>query len=137
MRTSSSHEEGCERKWSVLTKSFSGNASGIKELMACEVEWKQENGQWKMNEIPGTDFKLKADLVLLAMGFVHVEHGPLVKELDIELDQRGNVVVNNWQTSNPKVFSAGDTVSGASLIVRAIQAGRKTAESVDRYLRTQ
>ena len=135
MRTSSSHEEGCERKWSILTKKFNGT-SGVKELVACQVDWKKENGQWKMNEIPGSDFTLKADLVLLAMGFVHVEHGPLVKELDINLDKRGNVIVDHWQTSNPKVFAAGDTVSGASLIVRAIQAGRKTAEAVDEYLLT-
>lgn len=136
MRTSSSHEEGCDRKWSVMTKKFIGNSAGkVKELHACQVEWTQENNQWKMKEVAGSDFVLKADLVLLAMGFVHVEHGPLVKELGVDLDNRGNIVVNNWQTSNPKVFSAGDAVSGASLVVRAIQAGRKTAEAVDQYLR--
>jgi glutamate synthase (NADPH/NADH) small chain len=69
------------------------------------------------------------------MGFVHVEHGPLLENLNVELDERGNVVVNNWQTSNPQVFAAGDTVSGASLIVRAIDAGRKTADAVDQYLK--
>ena len=87
-----------------------------------------------MRESENSDFDLKADIVLLAMGFVHVEHGPLIEELGVELDNRGNVVANNWQTSNPKVFAAGDTVSGASLIVRAIDAGRKTAEAVDQYL---
>lgn len=136
MRTSSSHEEGCERRWSILTKKFTGNTSGVKELHACEVEWKEEDGKWKMLEIPGTDFTLKADLVLLAMGFLHVEHGSLVKDLAVDLDQRGNVIVHNWQTSNPKVFAAGDTVSGASLIVRAINAGRKMAAVVDQYLQT-
>ena len=87
-----------------------------------------------MNEVPGSEFTLKAELVLLAMGFVHVEHGPLLEDLEVNLDERGNVVVNGWQTSNPKVFSAGDTVSGASLIVRAIDAGRKTADAIDQYL---
>jgi glutamate synthase (NADPH/NADH) small chain len=136
MRTSSSHEEGCERKWAVMTKKFVGDATGsVKELHACEVEWTQENGQWKMNEVNGSGFVLQADLILLAMGFVHVEHGPLIKELGIDLDDRGNIVTNSWQTSNPKVFSAGDAVSGASLVVRAIQAGRKTAEAVDQFLK--
>ena len=88
-----------------------------------------------MRESENSDFDLKADIVLLAMGFVHVEHGPLIEELGVELDNRGNVIANNWQTSNPKVFAAGDTVSGASLVVRAIDAGRKTAEAVDQYLR--
>ena len=88
-----------------------------------------------MREVENSDFDLKADIVLLAMGFVHVEHGPLIEELGVKLDNRGNVGANNWQTSNPKVFAAGDTVSGASLIVRAIDAGRKTAEAVDQYLR--
>ena len=87
-----------------------------------------------MKEVPGSEFILKANLVLLAMGFVHVEHGPLVNEIGIDLDSRGNIVADNWQTSNPKVFAAGDAVSGASLVVRAIDAGRKTADAVDQYL---
>jgi glutamate synthase (NADPH/NADH) small chain len=135
MRTSSSHEEGCDRKWNVMTKKFVGDESGVKEIVACKVEWTEENGQWKMNEVPNSEFTLKADLVLLAMGFVHVEHGPLLENLKVDLDDRGNVVVNDWQTTNPQVFAAGDTVSGASLIVRAIDAGRKTADAVDQYLK--
>jgi len=134
MRTSSSHEEGCERMWNVLTKEFNGDKNGVKEIVACKVEWTQECGQWKMKEVPGSEFTLKADLVLLAMGFVHVEHGPLVNEIGIDLDGRGNIVADNWQTSNPKIFAAGDAVSGASLVVRAIDAGRKTADAVDQYL---
>lgn len=134
MRTSSSHEEGCERMWNVLTKKFNGDPNGVKEIVACKVEWTQDNGQWKMNEVPGSEFSLKADLVLLAMGFVHVEHGPLVEDIGIDLDDRGNIVVNNGQTSHPKIFAAGDAVSGASLVVRAIDAGRKTADAVDQYL---
>jgi NADPH-dependent glutamate synthase beta subunit-like oxidoreductase len=135
MRTSSSHEEGCDRMWSVMTKKFIGDTNGVKEIIACKVEWTQEDGQWKTNEVPDSEFSLKADLVLLAMGFVHVEHGPLVKEVGVDLDDRGNVIVNNWQTHNPKIFAAGDTVRGASLVVRAIDDGRKTADAVDQYLR--
>lgn len=135
MRTSSSHQEGCERMWSIMSKKFVGDESGVKELQACKVEWTQENGQWQMTEVPGSEFTLKADLVLLAMGFVHVEHGQLVKEAGLDLDNRGNIVAANYQTSNPKFFAAGDSVSGASLVVRAIDAGRKAAAAVDQYLR--
>ncbi|MEN8126854.1 MAG: glutamate synthase subunit beta [Planctomycetota bacterium] len=134
MRTSSSHQEGCERMWNVMTKKFVGD-NNVKEIMACKVEWTQQDGQWKMDEVPNSEFTLKADLVMLAMGFVHVEHGPLIKDIGIDLDDRGNVITDNWQTSNPKVFAAGDTVSGASLVVQAIDAGRKTADAVDQYLR--
>ncbi len=136
MRTSSSHQEGCERMWSVTTKKLVADKSGaVKELHGCKVEWTQENGQWKLSEVAGSEFTLKADLILLAMGFVHVEHGPLTDGLKLDLDERGNIVTQNYQTSNPQVFSAGDSVSGASLIVRAIQAGREAAEAVDQYLR--
>jgi NADPH-dependent glutamate synthase beta subunit-like oxidoreductase len=136
MRTSSSHEEGCERHWGVMTKKISGVGTRVSALHCGRVEWENKNGQWEMRELENTDFELKADLVLLAMGFVHVEHGPLIKQLQVDLDRRGNIAVTDWQTSQPWVFAAGDTVSGASLIVRAIQAGRKTAEAVDRYLQT-
>ena len=121
--------------WSVTTKKFVGDTNGVKEIVACQVEWTQGDGQWKMKEVPDSEFTLKADLILLAMGFVHVEHGPLVKEIGVDLDTRGNVIVNNWQTHNPKIFAAGDTVRGASLVVRAIDDGRKTADTVDQYLR--
>ena len=135
MRTSSSHEEGCDRQWSVKTKRISGVETHVNKLQCCKVDWQNIDGQWKMSEIENSDFELKADLVLLAMGFVHVEHGPLIKDLKVDLDDRGNIATNNWQTSNPKVFAAGDAVSGASLIVRAIDAGRKTADAVDQYLK--
>ena len=137
MRTSSSHEEGCDRRWSVMTKSISGVGTRVSSLLCCQVDWKKKkNGQWEMCEIPNSDFELKADLVLLSMGFLHVAHEGLVEAFDLKLDGRGNVAVNNYQTSVPWVFSAGDTVSGASLIVRAIDAGRKTADAIDQYLRT-
>jgi NADPH-dependent glutamate synthase beta subunit-like oxidoreductase len=136
MRTSSSHEEGCRRIWSVLTKHFTGAEIRVSQVHCALVEWARKNGQWKFNEVPKSEFTLDADLVLLAMGFVHVEHGPLVQDLKLKLDDPGNIVTDNGQTSNPKVFAAGDAVSGASLVVRAINAGRNTADAVDRYLRT-
>jgi NADPH-dependent glutamate synthase beta subunit-like oxidoreductase len=136
MRTSSSHEEGCQRRWSVLTKQFSGMEVRVSQVDCVEVEWTQKDGQWKFSEIPGSEFTLQADLVLLAMGFVHVEHGPLLRDLGLEMDSRGNVQARDFQTSRPNVFAAGDSVSGASLVVRAIDAGRKAADAIDRYLRS-
>lgn len=137
MRTSSSHEEGCQRRWSVLTKQFSGTEVRVSQIYCVEVEWTQKDGQWKFSEVPGSEFTLQADLVLLAMGFVHVEHGPLIRDLGLELDSRGNVRTSDFQTSRPGVFAAGDSVSGASLVVRAIDAGRKAADAIDRYLRSR
>jgi glutamate synthase (NADPH) small chain len=135
MRTSSSHEEGCDRHWSVLSKKIIGDSTGPKEVHVCKVEWKQENGRWVMTEVPGSDFVIQAELVLLAMGFVHVEHNQLIRDLNVELDDRGNVKVNQYQTSIPSVFAAGDAVSGASLVVRAIDSGRLAAEAIDQWFR--
>jgi len=135
MRTSSSHEEGCDRHWSVMTKRISGVGTRVSKLHCCRVEWQLKNASWEMREVENSEFELKADLVLLAMGFVHVVHDGLVEALQLKLDQRGNIKVNNHQTSQPWVFAAGDAVSGASLVVRAIDAGRKTANAVDQYLR--
>lgn len=136
MRTSSSHEEGCQRRWSVLTKQFSGTGTHLKELHGCEVEWIKESDGWKMQELPDTDFALKADLAIMALGFVHVTHAGLIQDLDLELDKTGNVVANNYQTSLPWIFAAGDTITGASLVVRAIDSGRKAAAAVDKWLRS-
>lgn len=135
MRTSTSHEEGCERLWSAMTKQISGVGTRVSQLHCCRVEWENKGGRWEMRDVENSGFDLKADLVLLAMGFVHVVHEGLVDALGLKLDQRGNVEVNNYQTSQPWVFAAGDTVSGASLVVRAIDAGRKAAAAVDQYLR--
>jgi len=135
MRTSSSHEEGCDRRWSILTKGFDGYETHVSQVQCCQIEWRNNNGRWEMREIENSEFELKADLVLLALGFVHVVHEGLVETLQLKLDQRGNVEVANCQTSQPWVFAAGDTVSGASLVVRAIDAGRKVADAIDRYLR--
>ncbi|MDC6467037.1 glutamate synthase subunit beta [Methylophilaceae bacterium] len=135
MRTSSSHEEGCDRDWSIATKSFVNDGNGkVKELIASKVKW--EDG--KMKEIPGSEFKLKADLVLLAMGFI----SPQQKILDlfnVEKDQRGNAKADtegesSYATSKNKVFAAGDMRRGQSLVVWAIREGRQCARSVDEFL---
>ncbi len=137
MRTSSSHEEGCNRLWSVSTKEFLGDEGGVRKLRCVRIEWSEpdENGRSVFREIPGSDFEIAADLVLLAMGFVHVEHGPMVNEYGLERDARGNLVVDSdLMTSTPGVFAAGDSMVGASLVVRAIDFGRLAADGVHRYL---
>ncbi len=134
LRTSSSHEEGCNRDWCVLTKELVGHQGQVTELRACRIEWFQEDGRWQMRELPGTDFTLKADLVLLAMGFVHVVHEGLVEQFDLQLDPRGNIVVRNWMTSQEGVFAAGDCRRGASLVVHAINEGRRAAAAVHEYV---
>ena len=136
LRTSSSHEEGCERMWSILTKEFIGEHGRVKGLRCVKLDWKtDESGKMSFTEIPNSEFILEADLVLLAMGFLHTEHGPLVEGFGLETDDRGNIKVDhNLMTNVPGVFAAGDTVLGASLVVRAISLGRKVAASVDEYL---
>jgi len=137
MRTSSSQQEGCTRLWSVSTKEFLGGPDGVERLRCVPLDWSEpdRNGRSTFREIPGSEFTLQADLVLLAMGFVHVEHGPLVRDLDLALDSRGNLVVDSdLMTTAPGVFAAGDSMVGASLVVRAIDFGRKAAAGVNRYL---
>ncbi|MEW6355451.1 MAG: glutamate synthase subunit beta [Planctomycetota bacterium] len=137
LRTSSSHEEGCERMWSIITKEFVGENGAAKKLSCIRIEWSgpDESGRSSFKEIPGSEFDLKVDLVLLALGFLRVEHGPLIRDLGVETDQRGNIRVDEAHMTNvPGVFAAGDSVLGASLVVRAISLGRKAAEGLDRYL---
>ena len=134
MRTSSSHEEGCERRWSVMTKQFQGSQSALGQLDCCEVEWTKNSDGWKIKELPGTEFTLEADLAILAMGFVHVAHEGLVKNLGLKLDERGNIAANDFQTSEPWIFAAGDSASGASLVVSSIDSGRKAAAAINRWL---
>jgi glutamate synthase (NADPH/NADH) small chain len=136
LRTSSSHEEGCRRDWSVATKSFEGHDGQVTQAHCIRVEWKQEGGRWVMNEIPGSEFTLKADLVLLAMGFVHPVHEGMLTELGVNMDERGNVRANtlDYKTSIEKVFTAGDMRRGQSLVVWAIREGRQAARAVDEYL---
>ena len=139
LRTSTSHQEGCERQWSILTKSFEGNENGeVTKLMCVEVEWKKsEDGSMKMIEVEDSEFTIEADLVLLAMGFVHPIHEGLVNNLSLKLDQRGNVEADeiSFKTSSDKVFVAGDCRRGQSLVVWAISEGRKCAERIDNFLK--
>ncbi len=137
-RTSSSQEEGCDRDWSVLTKEFVGKDK-VEKVKAAKIEWSEpdENGRRNFTEIAGSEYEIKADLVLLAMGFIHVEHGPLVTDYELKCDERNNIIVDkNFMTNVPGVFAAGDSVLGASLVVRALHQGRKAAEGVDKYLQT-
>lgn len=121
--------------WSVMTTRLAGTETRVSQIHGIHVEWVKKNDQWRPVEQPGTEFTLPADVVLLAMGFVHVEHGPLVSGLSLELDARGNIQTQNYQTSNPMVFSAGDAMLGASLVVRAIDGGRQAAAAIDQWLR--
>jgi glutamate synthase (NADPH/NADH) small chain len=136
LRISSSQEEGCQRDWSVATKAFAGENGRVTQIHCVRLEWKQEGGRWVMSEIPGSEFTLKADLVLLAMGFLHPVHEGMLKELGVEIDERGNVRANtvDYKTSLDKVFTAGDMRRGQSLVVWAIREGRQAARSVDEYL---
>jgi glutamate synthase (NADPH/NADH) small chain len=135
LRTSSSHEEGCERDWSIATKEFVGKNGKIEKLIAVRVEWKDG----KMQEVPGSEFEIRADLVLLAMGFLGPVQGGLLEQLGAEKDARSNVKATTdgagcYATSVPKVFAAGDMRRGQSLVVWAIREGRQCARAVDEFL---
>jgi glutamate synthase (NADPH) small chain len=134
LRSSSSHEEGCHRRWGVLTKKLTGVEVRVNELHGVEVEWRQGPHGWQMTELPGTEFSMKAELVLLAMGFTHVSHDRLTEQLGIKLDSKGNIASDAYQTSEPGVFVAGDAGTGASLVVRAIKTGREAAGDIDKWL---
>jgi glutamate synthase (NADPH/NADH) small chain len=129
LRTSSSHEEGAERDFAVMTTKFTGENGRVTKLHCVRVDE-------KIKPIPGSDFEIAADLVLLAMGFVHPVHEGMIKSLGLALDPRGNVKAdtNAYQTSLPKVFTAGDMRRGQSLVVWAIREGRQAAHAVDKYL---
>jgi glutamate synthase (NADPH/NADH) small chain len=134
LRTSSSHEEGAERDWSVATKELIGEGGKVKALKAVRLEWKDG----KMSEMPGSEFTLPADLVLLAMGFVSPVQSVL-DALGVEKDRRGNAAattdgVDSYATNVPKVFAAGDMRRGQSLVVWAIREGRQCAKAVDEFL---
>ncbi|MBU1075760.1 MAG: glutamate synthase subunit beta [Spirochaetes bacterium] len=140
LRTSSSHQEGAERDWSILTKSFSGRGISVEQVHCIRVEWQKDKktGIPKMVEIPGSEFSLKVDLVLLAMGFVHVDHNKLLSDLKVELDEKDNIKINEkYATSVPGVYAAGDSSIGASLVVRAIFHGLQAARSIHEYLKTR
>jgi glutamate synthase (NADPH/NADH) small chain len=134
LRTSSSHEEGCDRRWGVVTKAFDVADGRATTLHAVQGEWVQQNGRLVLNEKPGSAWSLPVDLVLLAAGFVHVQHDGIVAQLELTLDARGNIVHQGYQTSVPEVFCAGDCERGASLVVHAINGGREAAAAMDRWL---
>jgi glutamate synthase (NADPH) small chain len=129
LRTSSSHEEGAEREFAVMTQRFSGLDGKVKKLHCVRVDE-------RMKPLAGTEFEIEADLVLLAMGFVHPVHDGMLDELGLALDHRGNIKADTlaYRTSNPKVFAAGDMRRGQSLVVWAIREGRQAAHAVDKLL---
>ncbi len=134
LRTSTSHEEGVRRDWSINTKAFKGENGRVSRLLGARLHWKHDNGRMVMEEIPGSEFELECDLVLLALGFLGPETDTIVAELGLKLDQRGNIASENYATSVPGVFAAGDARRGQSLVVWAIWEGREAARAVDTYL---
>jgi glutamate synthase (NADPH/NADH) small chain len=137
LKTTSSHEEGGERHWAVLTKRFVGEKGHVKKLTCVKIELAERDAKScpVMKEIPGSEFEVEADLVILAIGFLHPEHSGLLAELNVAFDERGNVKTGaDYMTSVKKVFSAGDMRRGQSLVVWAISEGRRAAHCIDRYL---
>ncbi|MCY6957500.1 glutamate synthase subunit beta [Clostridium brassicae] len=136
LKSTTSHEEGCERQWNILTKAFLGEDSNIKKLLCAKVEWnKDENGRMSMKEVSNSEFEIEAELVLLSMGFLHPDKEGMIEELGLKLDERGNVFTNeDGMTSMDGVFSAGDMRTGQSLVVKCIHDGRMVAKNVDEYL---
>lgn len=137
LKTSSSHEEGCTRRWLLNTISFTGVDGNVAEAMAEEVKWELNSGKFSMVS-SGIKETLKADLVLLALGFIHPVQEGLLNELGVEYDNRGNVAVDiKNKSSVDKVFATGDAMMGASLVVKAIASGRKVAEDIHSFLSHQ
>jgi len=139
LKTTSSHEEGANRHWAIATKEFIGDGNGnLKALKIVDLEWKftEENKPAKFVEIAGSETEIPCELALLAMGFVHPQHEGLLNQLDIELDERGNVKASEkeFHTNISKIFTAGDMRRGQSLVVWAISEGRECARKVDEYL---
>ncbi len=136
LRTSSSHEEGCERNWSIATKEFVGDTNGnLTGLKIAEVEVKQEAGKAPaFIEIPGTEKIIPCELALLAMGFLHPQHNGLLDQLGVDYDDRGNIKCQRYQTSIENVFACGDSRKGQSLVVWAISEGREAARAVDEFI---
>jgi len=137
LKTSTSHEEGCERLWNISTLRFVGDGRSTKGAEVEEVSWETIGGKHTMNPVPGTRRVIETDMVLLALGFEHPVLEGLLTEMEVEVDSRKNIKVDSCLSTNvPKVFAAGDSVSGASLVVNAIASGRMSAKEIDRYLRS-
>jgi glutamate synthase (NADPH/NADH) small chain len=134
-KTSTSHEEGCLRRWGLSTLKFIGVQHRVTHAEVQQVAWDRVNGSKQMNEVPGTREKIEADLILLAMGFVHPVHEGLLTELGVELNPRKNIQVNQEMSTNlEKLFATGDATNGASLVVTAIASGRKVAKKIDKFI---
>ena len=136
LKTTSSHEEGCERRWSLASNRFVGERNNVRGVEVEEVEWlPAPDGGRPVMRPTGKREVIEADLVFLAMGFLHPEQEGLVKELQLATDARKNIATDaNGQIAGGKIFACGDAVSGASLVVKAMASGRKTAEAIDRFL---
>jgi glutamate synthase (NADPH/NADH) small chain len=139
LKTTSSYEEGVQRHWAIATKEFIGDENGnLKALKIVDLEWKltEENKPAHFVEVPGSETEIKCELALLAMGFIHPQHEGLINELEIELDEKGNVRASeeSYRTNISKIFTAGDMRRGQSLVVWAISEGRECARIVDEYL---
>lgn len=139
LKTTSSHEEGVERKWAIATKEFLGDGEGnLTGLVVVDLEWALSGDGLpaRFVEVPGSERVIPCELALLAMGFVHAQHSGLLTQLEIDLDERGNVKApeRTYQTNIPKIFTAGDARRGQSLVVWAISEGRECARKVDEYL---
>ncbi|HMQ89912.1 MAG TPA: FAD-dependent oxidoreductase, partial [Flavilitoribacter sp.] len=138
LRHSTSHDEGCDRDWSVNVTRFMGDGSGnVRALEAVRVTWDTDPNSGRLTgfkPVEGSEFEIPCDLVLLAVGFLHPQHSGMLEQLGLALDERGNVKTREYQTSVEKVFSAGDMRRGQSLVVWAINEGREAAEAVNRYL---
>jgi len=139
LKSSSSHEEGCERQWAIATKEFRGDAKGnLRALLIVDLEWKlaEEDKLVRFVEVEGSEREIPCELALLAMGFLHAQQEGLINELGVELDDRGNVKASEkaYQTNIAKIFTAGDMRRGQSLVVWAISEGRECARKVDEYL---
>lgn len=139
LKTSSSHDEGCNRQWAIATKAFLADANGnLRALKVVDLEWKftEEQKPAQFVEVPGSEREIPCELTLLAMGFIHPEHQGVLDEMEVEYDERGNVKATDkaYQTNIPKVFAAGDMRRGQSLVVWAISEGRECARKVDEFL---
>lgn len=137
LRSSSSHEEGCQREWAVLTKSFTGDGEGrLKGLRVVDVAWTMdpETGKSALSELPGTEREIPCELALLAIGFLYPEKNSFFEDLGLETDQRGNILTQDFATGVPGIFAAGDANRGQSLVVWAIHEGRQAAAAVHQFL---
>ncbi|MCB9273412.1 MAG: glutamate synthase subunit beta [Lewinellaceae bacterium] len=137
LRTSSSHEEGCEREWAILTKEFVGDKKGkLKSVRLVDIEWAKDEktGRYNFKEVEGSERELACELALLAVGFLHPQFEGMLQKLGVEVDERGNVRDEGYRTNVDKVFAAGDMRRGQSLVVWAISEGREAARAVDEYL---